>query len=162
VSHVGASLYDPVEFFEMQSLKALDTYQVPVNVFDQRFLCEEVTSCSAGKNLFARSIFLQGLLTLSEEDAEKKVRGSGHFISQLAQLSVQYSIPVRNMLVAYVKSFPFINSIVLGMETLEQVKQNVCLLADSSLPPNLFLEIQNRFSSMPSEIIDPRVWNNER
>ena len=162
VSHLGISLYTPTELFDSLAIGTFDTFQVPANIFDQRFLNGDVQAAKKEKYLFARSLYLQGLLTLSEKEAEEKVPGSGAYIHILSNLSKQYEVPVKNMAFSFLASFPFITSFVLGMESKKQVEENIHLLDCPQLPPNLFADIKRRFSSVPKEIIDPRTRNHER
>lgn len=161
-SHLGISLYNTDELFTSLAIGTFDTFQVPVNIFDQRFLGEDVRTAVKGKHLFARSMYLQGLLTLSEKEAEEKVRGSGAYIHMLSDLSKHYSVPVKIMVFSFLLSFSFVTSFVLGMESKKQVEENIGLLDCPQLPPGLIAEIKRKFSSVPKEIIDPRTWNYEK
>lgn len=70
VKRIGASLYCPEQLTAISEQYAIDVVQVPLNVFDQRFIANKVLSICQQKQikLHARSLFLQGLLFLEADE----------------------------------------------------------------------------------------------
>ena len=67
---IGASLYHPNQLHQIASRYPIDIVQVPINVFDQRFLAKQNIELCRQKNikLHARSLFLQGLVFIKEQE----------------------------------------------------------------------------------------------
>jgi len=78
ISGIGASVYSPDEALSIMDRYSIQGLQIPLNVFDQRFLDRIIPECrERGIHIFARSLFLQGSLlsdatpsTLSKYSAE--------------------------------------------------------------------------------------------
>ncbi len=69
IKKIGVSVYSPEQLKIIAESFPIDIVQVPVNIFDQRFLSPNVMQLCSDKKikLHARSIFLQGLLFIEEE-----------------------------------------------------------------------------------------------
>jgi len=67
---IGASLYNPTQLHDIAKYFPIDFAQVPINVFDQRFLSADIINLCKKKQikLHARSLFLQGLIFFHERD----------------------------------------------------------------------------------------------
>ena len=64
VNNIGVSLYSPEQLLAITNTYVIDKIQVPINVFDQRFISNAMLQHCVDKKLkvHARSLFLQGLL----------------------------------------------------------------------------------------------------
>lgn len=67
---IGCSLYNPEDLMEIMQRYDIDLIQVPLNVYDQRFLSSGVLAAAKARNIeiHTRSVFLQGLLLMEEAD----------------------------------------------------------------------------------------------
>jgi len=70
VTNIGVSVYSPDQLVSITQHYPIDTVQAPINVFDQRFLSEEIMMlCQKNSiKLHARSLFLQGLLFIEQAE----------------------------------------------------------------------------------------------
>jgi len=68
VNEIGVSVYTPKQLKSIHQQFSIDVAQVPINIFDQRFIEPSfIDYCSKERiKLHARSLFLQGLLLLDE------------------------------------------------------------------------------------------------
>ncbi|MCW8834093.1 MAG: aldo/keto reductase [Colwellia sp.] len=66
VKRIGASLYSPEQLIAISEQYTIDIAQVPLNIFDQRFITNDILTLCQQKHikLHARSLFLQGLLLI--------------------------------------------------------------------------------------------------
>ncbi|WP_199609256.1 aldo/keto reductase [Flocculibacter collagenilyticus] len=73
---IGVSLYNPEQLHYLLDHFKIDIIQVPLNVFDQRFLDNNLLSAAhrAGIEIHTRSAFLQGLLLMTNESAPNSSR----------------------------------------------------------------------------------------
>lgn len=163
VQRSGISIYDPFEAEELINLNntypTFDAIQLPLNLFDQRFLGEGLLNKLKANDflIFSRSVFLQGLFFLTPENLPAKVQKAYPVLRQLQQLSEKYGKTVREIATGFVNSFEQIDSILLGVDTPEQLSDNVRDF-QQHLPGECISEIRKTFSEIPAEIIDPRKW----
>ena len=70
VNRIGVSVYSPEQLKAIALSYPIDVAQVPLNIFDQRFMSAELFNLCQQKNikLHARSLFLQGLLLIKPEE----------------------------------------------------------------------------------------------
>jgi aryl-alcohol dehydrogenase-like predicted oxidoreductase len=68
---IGVSVYTPLELNAILDQFSIDVVQLPLNVFDQRFYLQGLLDrCQAlGVSVHIRSLFLQGLLLMTERPA---------------------------------------------------------------------------------------------
>ncbi len=68
VNNIGVSLYNPEQLLAITRAYDIDKVQVPINIFDQRFITTDILQHCLNKNIkiHARSLFLQGLLFIEQ------------------------------------------------------------------------------------------------
>ncbi len=68
VNSIGVSVYSPEQLTAITQHYVIDIAQVPINVFDQRFLSSNIIELCIKKavKIHARSLFLQGLLFVEQ------------------------------------------------------------------------------------------------
>jgi len=78
-----------------------------------------------GIEIHARSIFLQGLVSLDENFLPPNLLGAIPYIKRLREISSQLDITKEEIALLFVNSIDEIDKIVVGVEKIEQLKQNV-------------------------------------
>jgi aryl-alcohol dehydrogenase-like predicted oxidoreductase len=70
IKKIGASLYNPTQLHDIAQHFPIDFAQVPINIFDQRFLAPDIIKLCQEKKikLHARSLFLQGLIFFNKQE----------------------------------------------------------------------------------------------
>lgn len=145
-----------------------DTYeavQLPMNLLDHRPIRNGVIKrlSDAGKAVFVRSLFLQGLVYLDPEQLPEHLQEAAAPLSALRELSELYGIPVGSMAMAFIRDLKGVDSLVVGAETPEQVRENISLLKEAPpLPELLTLDIMRLFADMPERIITPHLWSKSK
>jgi aryl-alcohol dehydrogenase-like predicted oxidoreductase len=73
ITKFGVSAYYPCEIEQIIQRYSIDSIQVPANIFDQRFLNNDILACAKNKDIevHIRSVFLQGLLLMSADKRPK-------------------------------------------------------------------------------------------
>lgn len=159
--HLGVSVYDNDEIMQSLEIPEIEAIQVPFNVFDQRVIKSGLLKRleKERKMVFARSIFLQGLFFLKTQDLPNKVKSGKKFLFKLNEICNRENLSINQLAFNYVRDFPGITSILFGVDTIDQLIQNVQLLSTPVLLPELKKEIYEIFEDVPLELIDPRRWN---
>lgn len=117
VKNIGVSVYNPEQLIAIADQYSIDIAQVPINVFDQRFLSPKIIQlCHNNKiKLHARSLFLQGLLFIEEAHLNSyfaPYKNKLNAFSELAQhlscskLTLALALLAQNSLNYYLNSSP--------------------------------------------------------
>ena len=154
VKKIGLSVYDPIEldlFFKEYNYQII---QIPINIFDRRLI-----SSGWGKKLFkkdveifARSIFLKGLLLRDADKIPKEFsRWNKKFIN-FEKFVKKKKINKVEACIRFVKSFKEVKKIILGVNNAEQLKENMIFSNKNKIlfPTNLNIN--------SGKILDPRKW----
>lgn len=163
IGELGVSIQNPDEGLEALCIQDITFIQMPYNILDTRWhLSGFVNSCLKRKDLHiqARSVLLQGVVILPPEQwpleriiAEKVVR-------TLERLVVQYNrTSILDLCYAYVLSQDWIDSLVVGMETVEQLNENVKIFNKPYLIGPV--ELQKEFMNIPEDFLNPANWVSE-
>lgn len=161
VKFIGVSIYTPNDVKKFLTFKELDVIQVPLNVLDTRLIHLNIKELKK-KNvaIFARSIFLQGLLHLKPINLPKYLQMEKKYLEKLHLISSHYNISIPQLALTFVRDIPGVTSLVVGCESLSQLRMNLELLESPPLDQRIRDEIVKEFSDVPEKIINPSLWNN--
>jgi spore coat polysaccharide biosynthesis protein SpsF len=168
IGALGASVYQPHEALELLEDPAVEHLQIPMNVLDWRWKASGVDQVLAERPeviVHARSALLQGLLVspaaswpFSAEyvGAEYDGASSQRHLRELASKFGRES--VTDLCLAYVRSQLWITSVVVGCETLEQLKENLRLFCQPKLTKEQCVELESVLPRAPETLLNPSQW----
>ena len=161
VRHVGCSTMTPEPTRGILTSGVAEAVQIPSSVLDQRFTRSGVLRLAAEHRVacFMRSIFLQGLLLLSDEETLPELADVMPVRQALRQLAAEAGMPVTEMAVRYVLALEGVTCAVVGMETVAQVRENLAFFAKGPLDAALVAEIEQRVPDLPDQIVMPNLWS---
>ncbi len=154
----GVSLYSPNEYFKILKVRIPNIIQVPVNIFDKRFLEKKIIS-SIKKNkieIHARSIFLQGLLYAEKKKIYKYFKNIKKVFEKAINLAADENLSLAQLSLLWVYKKKDINKVVLGIDSLSQLKENIGLLQKRTNNKTT-LEI-DKINLHKNTIIQPNLW----
>src|SRR5271165_739913 len=160
---LGASVYEPREALELLQDPAIRHLQIPMNVLDWRWKVSGVDQALAERPdvvVHARSALLQGLLVSPPElwplSAEYDAASC---LARLRESAAKFGREsVTDLCVAYVRSQRWITSVVVGCETLEQVKENLRLFCLPKLTAEQCVELEISLPRAPEGLLNPSQW----
>lgn len=160
IRRIGVSVYDAEDVTNFLSVEGLDSIQIPLNVLDQRWLANGVLDQLArrGTEIFVRSVYLQGLLLMAPEQLPAGLKQAEQPLLRLIRYSKETGIAVKELCFLYVRDLPGISGLVIGCETVEQVQENLRMMALPPLNRAVRQTLGESFADIPVEIIDPRRW----
>jgi len=135
----------------------IDAVQVPGSLLDRRFentgfaLAHEYS-----KPVFVRSVYLQGLLT--QETAPPRLAAMQSALDVIGKLAREYDLSREALCVRYMLGVEGAASLLMGVETLEQLKENVALIQQGALPPELHRQVAEELPLLPVEYLSPHLW----
>ncbi len=162
IGRLGVSIgRGPDEALQCLQDTDVEVMQIPYNVFDQRWKRENVlTQCrEKGVELINRSTYLQGLLLMSAEKAAGLVPVSRERIKKLLTISASSGVPIKELVFRYVIGNPFINTTIVGVDSLEQLEENIRLQNLGPLEQETINAIESSFLDSPDELVNPALWN---
>jgi len=160
VEHPGLSAYRPADVGPVIGHPVLTCVQVPLNIFDA-FLHREgwlAQMADAGTCVFARSVFLKGLLLASPDRLDAGLADAVPYLRSLAGLAERASLTVAELAFSFVRHLEGVGSIVFGADNPGQVRENARLLEVPPLPAGLVGEAIDLFREVPEHIIVPGLW----
>lgn len=161
---LGASVYEPAEAIAALGDPDIRYLQIPVNVLDWRWKIRCVHTAIAQRpdvTVHARSALLQGLLSAdSARWPDVPELDAVDCVLQLAKLARQFQREsVIDLCFAYVRAQRWVDSVVVGCETLAQLCQNLRLFALPVLTPEQCADVEGCFSAVPEPLLNPSKWN---
>jgi|TARA_B110000495_G_C23027377_1_gene610813 aryl-alcohol dehydrogenase-like predicted oxidoreductase len=160
IKWIGISTYTPLDVKKFLEIENLDVIQIPINIFDHRLLntglLEELKEQK--KLIFARSIYLQGLFYLDLENIPENLSSSKKFLKKLKEIAQMENLTSAELAFQFVKELESISSMIIGVETVEQLKQNIDLLNMPKMSENCKEEIMKEFNNIQENIINPTLW----
>jgi aryl-alcohol dehydrogenase-like predicted oxidoreductase len=162
VLNVGVSVYEPEDAIYYSEHPDVDIIQVPFNVLDGRLLNNGFFSRAEenGKQVFIRSIYLQGLILMSEE----QILESG-MTWALEDLSVFYDFihsrgcDVKSFAVSAVRNINPKAVMIMGVDSCDQLKQNMDVLSKSrNISKDLHELWWKKMPAVSNRLTNPSLW----
>jgi len=161
VRHIGSSVNFPEPAGRILGSGAAEAVQMPSSVLDQRFFRLGIRDLAAasGVALFARSIYLQGLLLMREEEILPELAGVIPVRRALESLAREEGIGLAELAVRYMLSADGITSLVVGVDTAQQLRENLKAFSRGPLAPGLRARVDQAVPDLPESILFPGNWS---
>ncbi|CAG5018515.1 hypothetical protein DYBT9275_06017 [Dyadobacter sp. CECT 9275] len=156
----GISAYFPEDIPWFSEEDEIIAAQIPLNIFDQRLIKNGGLSQleKAGKLVFVRSVFLQGLFFMSPDHLSGRLYAAKPHLVQLAEFAEKAEMSIAQLAFTFVRDLPGVSSIVFGAVNETQIRENLELLRSKSVHPELLGQISAAFSDIPEDIVTPGRW----
>jgi spore coat polysaccharide biosynthesis protein SpsF (cytidylyltransferase family)/aryl-alcohol dehydrogenase-like predicted oxidoreductase len=162
IERLGLSVQSPAELRRALAVTEVEHVQLPYNILDWRWA--EYAGMLAARpdmRVHVRSVFLQGLLTpaaperwpaIPDVDATETVAALNRLVQALNRESV------RDLCIAFVRSRSWVHGVVVGVETLEQLHENLGLFRRPPLTPAEAEVVRDRLPRVPETLLNPALW----
>jgi len=160
IRHVGVSVDTPEEAVAALEQGQTEALQVPFNLLDKRMEGAGVleTAQRRGVVVFARSVYLQGLILMPEDHVIPGLRDILPTRRALAAIAEDAGITLAEMAVRYSLSVPEISSVVIGVDNVEQMRETLELTAKGGLPADILGHIRAVVPDLEERLIRPHCW----
>ncbi|WP_300600468.1 aldo/keto reductase [Niabella sp.] len=160
IAYGGISADGLTELKRFATLSPVRVLQIPVNIFDQRLREDPVWEQLSRNNtlVFARSVFLKGLLLRRPDALKGNLRQAAVYLDALQSFANEAGMSIAQFCFAYVRDMKGITSIVFGADNEAQLAQNIGFLDSGPIPADLLKRATACFSTVPEEILIPRSW----
>jgi len=156
IKNIGISVYEPRELKATLKIFKPNIVQLPINIFDQRFIKNRWINKLKKKNIKiqARSIFLNGLM-LKERNQLKNFKYLKEFKPHLTRYNLwclKNKVSELEAAVLFIKNIKKIDLITIGFDSYSQFQQ--ILIAFNKKKKINF----NKLNILNRNITDPRRW----
>ncbi|SHH67503.1 aldo/keto reductase [Desulfosporosinus lacus] len=165
INKLGVSVQTPEEALQALADAEVGHIQLPFNVLDWRWKEKEVDKAILRRHdvvVHARSTLLQGLLANKSVDAilpntpKELARELDRKMDILVDDLNRYNR--KDLCFAYVRAQTWIDSLVVGAETLAQLKENIILFQNPPLTVDECSKVEKELTRAPVELLDPSKW----
>tara|TARA_R110002049_G_scaffold52872_28_gene148485 strand:+ start:97374 stop:98969 length:1596 start_codon:yes stop_codon:yes gene_type:complete len=165
VRKVGVSVQSVEEALLAINSKKVKYLQLPYNLLDSRWeksgVIEQIKAVKNKITIHVRSVFLQGLLCSTNFDDWPKLKGLNiaYLAGRLGEISDQLNRDgIDDLAIAYVRSHDWIDGVVIGIETENQLKRNLQIFTNKPLTQSEAQKVRTFLPSVPEDLLDPSRW----
>lgn len=155
IKNIGFSIYKKLELVKLLKIFHPDIVQVPLNLFNQSFNTPEVNFLKKKFKfkIYARSIFLQGVLLSSKDNLPKNLIKYKKLFSDYEKFLIKNKIGKLDACLNFVKN-SFFDRIIIGFESKDQLNMILDTFKNRYNKKINFKRLNVKFQSL----IDPRKW----
>lgn len=162
ISELGASIYNVDEAIEALADSNVSHLQMPFNLIDHRWLSEDFQNALRSRpdvRIHIRSAFLQGLLISDLDMWPQWDEGASSRVKCINELVIQLKRKNKaDLCMAFLRAYKWVDSVVIGVETIEQLEENLNLTKGSPLTLDECAVVIERLSGAPERLINPSQW----
>jgi spore coat polysaccharide biosynthesis protein SpsF len=161
---LGVSVQTPAETLSVLDCTDVSHIQMPFNLLDWRWRESGAIARirqRAHLTVHVRSVFLQGILAADDPAVWPKVDGVNapdlvDFVSELARQFERTS--TADLCLAYARGQDWVDGVVVGMETEDQLETNLRLSARAPLSAEDCARIESLVPRVPAQLLNPAEW----
>ncbi len=159
VQKVGVSVYSPEKAIEAINTDGIDMVQVSTNILDRRLEKAGVFVLARDKKkqIYVRSVFLQGLILMNTGDVPDRLSFAGHALEKIESLANMLRMTRQELALGYIKMALPYAKVVIGVDLPEHVKDN-CRVWQRSYPVSLVSCVREFFPEVDEKILNPSLW----
>jgi aryl-alcohol dehydrogenase-like predicted oxidoreductase len=154
IKKIGVSVYDSIQIERIYERWHFDVVQLPISVYDQRLIQDGSLKrlASAGVEVHARSIFLQGILLMSSAMMPSYFSAFTRHHNRYLSFLNQSEITAVEAAIAFVKNCSEITNLIIGVSSEHDFDE--CIAAFAS---NRHIDLAE-YAIRDVGFIDPRRW----
>lgn len=161
VREIGVSVYSPEEAIKCVGDPRIAHIQIPFNLLDRRWTgtFARVVAQRSDLRIHVRSVFLQGLLVSDASVWPRWASSAGQIVERISELSARFKrLNPADLCIAYVRAFPWVATLVLGVDTQAQLEELMGYARERALSPGEVREVRRSMGDIPERLLDPRQW----
>jgi spore coat polysaccharide biosynthesis protein SpsF len=161
---LGVSVQSPLEALGALACPDVAHLQLPFNLLDWRWRKAGFKTCLASRpnvTIHSRSTYLQGILASGDVAVWPKVDGvyPQAIVNIIASLAHQLGREgPADLCLAYARGQDWIDGVVVGLETEDQLDDNLRLFIKRPLDPDECAFVEGRLPHLPVKLLNPAEW----
>ncbi len=158
IQKVGFSLYSVDDLITLlYSEIEFDLIQIPINIFNQKFIPYLQILKKRGIEIHGRSIFSQGLIFMKEENIPSFFYPVKERIVDFYQTAISNATSTSLLAMYFILKNGFVDKLVIGVNSLNQLKENMEELNKIDLKTLNHIDFE-KFSINDDKYINPSKW----
>jgi len=165
IGTLGVSVRSPSELLSILMNNDIGHIQLPFNVLDWRWenSINQLINVRRKRSLIVhvRSVFLQGLLLTNRYELWLRAHvEKPKFVSNwINECCLKYNrSSLADFCISFVNAQPWIDGVLVGVETIEQLRENIEIFNQEPLSLNAVKEIINQRPFISEKSLDPSNW----
>lgn len=165
INSIGVSVQTPEEALQALAEPGVSHIQLPFNILDWRWKTKEVDKAILRRGdvvVHARSTLLQGLLVNRSVDTTLPNTPKELALKLEQNLDILVHDLQRcnrtDLCIAYVRAQTWIDSLVVGAETMAQLKENITMFQNPPLTVDECATVETILTGASAELLDPSKW----
>ena len=137
---------------------AIDVIQLPFNLFDNHNHRGELIreAKKNNKEIHIRSVFLQGLFFMNPANLSLNLKPLAPYLAEIQRIAMELDISIAELALAYVKKEPYIDRIIIGVDSAKQLENN--FLASVFEMNDYIYNLINRLIVNETMLLNPQNW----
>ena len=148
ILHGGVSLDSQAHAYKANEI---DYIQVPGNVLDRRF--DNAFSADRPGHVFIRSVYMQGMLLMPRDKFP-----SPELLAWRDKLE-SFGMPIHELCMRYLLSKPGPVSVLTGVDTVEQFRENIRAAEKGPLPEDVYKAVNEIIPAQDERLVRPACWD---
>jgi aryl-alcohol dehydrogenase-like predicted oxidoreductase len=155
---IGVSIYNNDEMLNCINNDAIDVIQLPFNLFDNHNQRGELIreAKKNNKEIHIRSVFLQGLFFMNPANLSLNLTPLAPYLAEIQKIAMELDISIAELALAYVKKEPYIDRIIIGVDSAKQLENN--FLASVFEMNDYTYNLINRLVVNEKMLLNPQNW----
>ena len=154
ITKIGVSVYDYSQLQSILNIFDIDLVQLPFNILDRRMIDSGMLVKLREMNIevHARSVFLQGLLLMSEKNRPDKFKRWSNLWKIWHEWLNDNQITALEATIRHAMSIPEISKVLVGVDNKDQLKE--IIIASNGILPNIPTELHTN----DINLLNPSNW----
>lgn len=160
VKKIGISIYSKIQLeYLLDNDFHFDIVQLPYNLLDNYTIKGNLIKKAAEKGIevHARSTFLQGLFFKTITNFPSKIQALRPYVQELKKIAKEWKIPMHEMALNYTLVNEHIHKVIIGIDSLQQLKHNLDSVYTEQLSNKLLSNI-HRITVKKPALLQPINW----
>ena len=157
---IGVSCgHEPEKVTDFLNTESIEALQLPYNLMDRRHSEAGILEEAHKKGVlsFIRSAFLQGILTMKNDDIPTALANLSSLHFRYTSIAEEAGLTLKEMALRFILNHP-VSKVVIGIESLMQFKENLCFFERGPLPDDLMKAITLTYEQPDPYLITPGLW----
>ena len=157
IESIGVSVYGNDEFRSCLSFDIIDTIQLPFNLLDNYCLRGELMKLAKrkGKTVHVRSVYLQGLFY--KKEITGKLVSLMPDLQRMNKIARENQMEIGELALRYALSVSEIDGILIGVDTVEQLRRNFDFCSKGPLGKKIIEKIHS-YEIKEKHLLSPVNW----
>jgi aryl-alcohol dehydrogenase-like predicted oxidoreductase len=163
IGRLGVSVTSPTAAIEALNDPVVNAIQLPFNLLDHRWQAAGVDRFVRQRGdvvVHARSVFLQGVLAapanvwpaITDIQPDQILANMDELVQHLGR------VDRVDLCLAFVRAQPWVHSLVIGVETIDQLNDLVQRFECPALSADEAESVREFFPRLPEELLNPSLW----